>query len=384
MTPRSPIRLGHSRAPEPRLAVREFHAAVVQDDPALVLFFCSNEYDRDELADELRRQFGPAPLVGCTTAGEIGPEGYCSRSLSGVSFARESFSVATGLVDHLQAFQANRCDAVVQEALGELEAAGASTDPAHAFGLILVDGLSLREEVVARTLKLGLGRIPLFGGSAGDGTRFANAQVYHGGRFHDDGAVLAVVSTGLPFTVFKTQHFVALDERLVVTEADPSRRIVHEINGRPAAVEYARCVGTTVDGLDPLRFAGRPFVVVIEGSEYVRSVQRVNPDGSLTFYCAIDEGVILRPALGADLVSDLSERFRAVEASVGEPQLVIACDCILRAAEVAETGATDQVAALLTARNAVGFSTYGETFGGFHMNQTLTGIAIGSPAEARG
>jgi hypothetical protein len=34
------------------------------------------------------------------------------------------------------------------------------------------------------------------------------------------------------------------------------------------------------------------------------------------------------------------------------------------------------------ANNAVGFSTYGEQFNGIHVNQTLTGVAIGRGDEA--
>ncbi len=39
-------------------------------------------------------------MVGCTTAGEIGPLAYCDHSLSGASFSGESFAAVTGLLDH--------------------------------------------------------------------------------------------------------------------------------------------------------------------------------------------------------------------------------------------------------------------------------------------
>ena len=42
-------------------------------------------------------------------------------------------------------------------------------------------------------------------------------------------------STPFPFRIFKTQHFVCDEERLVVTAADPATRTVSEINGLPAA-----------------------------------------------------------------------------------------------------------------------------------------------------
>ena len=80
----------------------------------------------------------------------------------------------------------------------------------------------------------------MLGGSAGDGLQFARTHVYFDGRFHTDAAVVVLVSTPLPFTIFRIQHFVPTNERLVVTEADAARRVVRELNGLPAAEEYAR------------------------------------------------------------------------------------------------------------------------------------------------
>ena len=72
---------------------------------------------------------------------------------------------------------------------------------------------------------------------------FDSTFVYCDGRFSSNSAILVLATTPLPFTEFKTQHFVPTDERLVVTEADPSMRVVKEINGLPAAEEYARILG---------------------------------------------------------------------------------------------------------------------------------------------
>ena len=108
---------------------------------------------------------------------------------------------------------------------------------------MLVDGASVSEEPVAYAFQEGLGDVSLIGGSAGNGLRFGSTYVYVDGRFLSDAAVLVVADTPLPIMPFKTQHFVPTDERLVVTEADPARRTVTEIDGLPAAAEYARALG---------------------------------------------------------------------------------------------------------------------------------------------
>ena len=377
----SQIRTMQTCAAEARVAAREFHEGVIQPDTEMVMFFCSSNYDLDALADEMNRLFGGIPVVGCTTAGEIGPLGYRDHTLSGASFPAGACTAESGVLGELQQFAIPRGQAFAQSLLQRLEARAPGADGSNSFGFLLIDGLSIREEPVTRVLQAALGNIALFGGSAGDDLKFEKTWVFHDGAFHEDSAVLVVMSTEFPFRLFKTQHFSSLEERLVVTEADTGHRLVREINGLPAAEEYARLVGVPVADLDPSRFATSPVVVLIDGTDYVRSIQRAQPDGSLTFYCAIDEGLVLRVARGVDLVENLKQTLAGIRDELGPPQLVLACDCILRNLEVSQKGTKQAVEALLEGNNVVGFSTYGEQFGGVHVNQTLTGIAIGGAGK---
>ena len=105
-----------------------------------------------------------------------------------------------------------------------------------------------------------------------------------------------MVRTRAPFKLFTADHFVSSETRMVVTEADPTTRIVTEINAEPAGREYARLVGLAVDKLTPMIFATHPVVVKVGGRYYTRSIQKVNDDESLTFFCAIDKGVVLTVA----------------------------------------------------------------------------------------
>jgi hypothetical protein len=375
------IHMAQSRATEARQAVEEFHGAVAQPDMEVVIFFCSSEYDLDVLAAEMNRLFAGIRVVGCTTAGEIGPAGYCTHSLSGASFPAGSCVAVSGLLDHLSQFDISRGNDFAQSLLQRLESKVPQAGPDDSFAMLLIDGLSIREEPVAHALQYALGKITLFGGSAGDDLKFAKTSVYSDGRFHSDSAALILINTSLPFRIFKTQHFVATDERLVVTEADPAKRIIKEIGGLPATEEYARLVGVDVHELNPMRFAASPVVVMIDGTDYVRSIQKANPDGSLTFYCAIEEGLVLRSAHGVDLVKNLEQTFEKIKAEIGPPQLVFGCDCILRNLEVTQNGLKDRVGEIFRHNNTIGFSSYGEQFHGVHVNQTLTGIAIGFASE---
>ncbi|CAM4432535.1 MAG: hypothetical protein LEGION0403_FIIPPAGN_01104 [Legionella sp.] len=371
------IRLAQSCLTNAREAVREFYEAVKQPNIELVIFFCSSEYDLDALADEMKCLFTGIQVIGCTTAGEIGPAGYRDHSLTGVSFSATDFKAVAGLLTDLQQLQISKCQHFTQELLQRLER---QTDTQNSFAFLLIDGLSIREEPVTRILQGELGKIPLVGGSAGDNLNFNATYVYFDGHFHSDSAIMTLVTTNLPFKIFKTQHFIVTDKRLVVTDADTAHRRVKEINGLPAAQEYARILGIDAYGLDPMRFATSPIVVMIGGTNYVRSIQKANSDGSLTFFCAIENGLVLRVAKGVDLVDNLKENFAQLRSEIGPPQLVLGCDCILRKLEVSPE-ILAPINDIFQQNNTIGFNTYGEQFLGVHVNQTLVGIAIGSNSK---
>jgi len=219
--------------------------------------------------------------------------------------------------------------------------------------------------------------VSIIGGSAGDDLRFAQTTVYWDGQFIPNAALFSLVETTLPFYVFNTQHFSPTDKKLVVTEADPSRRIVTEINAEPAAQEFARILDMPVTAMNPTIFSKYPLMLKIGDGWYVRSIQKVNDDESLSLFSAIDAGLVLTVGQGEDLVANLEDTIHRIYREVPNPALIIGCDCILRKLEIVEKGLTREVDNLLRGASFVGFSTYGEQYDCVHVNQTLTGVAIG-------
>jgi len=376
------VRIGFSAQSAPAAAAAELRVQISHEQAGLALAFVSSRYDCDALAPHLRREFGDLPLIGCTTAGEIGPLGYMEDGISGLSLGRADLIYEFGLIEGVSGLDNRRGQAFAYALRQRLAQRVETFDTNRCFALLLIDGLCGHEEHVARAIHDGLGGIPMMGGSAGDGMNFRRTTVLYGGHFFPDAAVLLVAATPHPFTCFKTQHFACGAQRMVVTGAIPERRIATEINGFPAAEEYARAVGLEISQLNPLVFSAHPMVVKIGGADFVRSIQKVNPDGSLTFFCAIDEGIVINVAKGVDLVDNLNTLFGDIEKRIGPPRLVIGCDCILRRLELIQNGMIDKVSAILREHHVVGFSTYGEQFRGMHVNQTFTGIAIGAKKVA--
>ena len=339
-----------------------------------LLFFCSSDYDLDRLGAALERCFD-CPVVGCTTAGEIGPK-YSDGSIVAASLSAEKFRIHPRLIKTLGKLDAAASKAVADELRCRLQWSS-RFDGTQMFGLLLIDGMSVLEEQVVAFLHAAIHGVQLIGGSAGDNMRFEKTHVYYGGKFHSDAAVFTLVESRLPFHAFKLQHFEPSEMDLVVTEADPEQRIVYEINGGPAAAEYAETVGLSSAELSPQIFSKYPVMLQIGDEWYVRSIQKVNEDGSLTFFCAIDNGLPLTVARGVGFLRSLRAQVQVIQSRFSSIECTIGCDCIHRRLELTAAGHTEQVEAELSKLNFLGFSTFGEQFGGLHVNQTLTAVVLG-------
>ncbi len=370
------VRRGFTSAPTAEAAAGELGQQVGDPEAAVNLVFASPQYDLHRLGPLLDHHL-PGLVVGCTTAGEIAPTGYATGSICAVSLTSPDIESHALILAPLTGASRTTIEATIERARRTLDAARHRRPNASAFGLLLIDGLSVMEEQVIALLAAALDDLPLVGGSAGDELRFGTTHVLAGGAFAPDQAVLLLVITTLPFSVFKTQHFQATDQRLVITRASPEQRLVQEVNGRPAADEYARVVGVPRGRLGPELFSNHPLMLRFGGEYYVRSIQKAHDDGSLTFYCAIDEGVVLRLGTGKNLVDNLGDAFAAARRKVDRPVLTIGCDCILRRLEITSNDLEQPVNRLLRDNHVIGFSTYGEQFGSLHVNQTFTGIMLG-------
>ncbi len=202
-------------------------------------------------------------------------------------------------------------------------------------------------------------------------------KIYCDGSFQSNAAVFALFETTLPIKVFKTQHFEITEQRMVITSSDPATRTVYEINGIPAAQAYAESLGLTIQQLIPQNYSEHPVMLTIGDETFVRSIRHVNADGSLVFYAAIEDGVVLNLGKCGDIVADLRSQLDALASQLPSIQLILGCDCILRRLEIVDKKLQPSVNEILARYNFMGFSTYGEQYNAVHVNQTLTGIAIG-------
>lgn len=342
-----------------------------------LIFFSQALIGADRLAAALRRQAPWLSYAACSTAGEITPAGLEEGQAIAILLPASSFTVDSIMIRDLSTAGMSDITARVEALKRNRREREDCRQRPGLFALCFIDGMSFAEEAVTSALHWGLDDIPLIGGSAGDDLKFETTTLILNGAVARDCAIVALVSTDLPFQVFKTENFVPTGEKLVVTASDPDRRVVREFNAAGAADEFAAAIGIEAGSLTPMSFASHPVVVRVGGEYYCRSIQKVNADGSLTFFCAIDDGIVLTIAQPTGMVESTRQALRNVADTLGGIDMVLGFDCVLRRLDAQNRQVFREMSELYSANNVIGFGTYGEQYRSMHLNQTFTGIAFG-------
>lgn len=377
------ILTGLTNANDELRACKELAEKLNAQEAKLNLIFCSRNYEKRKLSLGLNEYLGPH-TIACSTAGEISKEGFTDSSMVGLSLQGHEFEVDLITVTNLRE-QNEDIILDIKNQFHEIQnrhrivLKGSKT-----FGILLIDGLSVKEEEFVSLLDEVLKGLPLIGGSASDQLKFESTLVYANGELRENAATLAIVSTTVPFELFKVQHFRETETKFVITAATPQNRTVQEIEGIPAALFYAQMLGLDISALNPSVFSKNPVMLKIRDDYCVRSIQKMNPDLSLTFYCAIDNGLVLRLGSLRSIAESSNELFNHLDKTLGKDKLCLSFECVLRKLEILELpqAEKEKIMNQYSSNNVVGFHTFGEQLGGVHINQTLTGVAFGTTRTA--
>ncbi|MBZ9987219.1 FIST C-terminal domain-containing protein [Mesorhizobium sp. BH1-1-5] len=369
--------------PDPNAFARAIAAEAAEGNAGFaLLFFSQSLVDAAALAQALKVHAPSLAYAGCSTAGEITPQGLEEGHALALLLPAASFSTVSTTVENLSSSSMDGITGEVVELRRLLRSRAGQERAKSVFALCFIDGLSYAEEAVTSAIHWGLDDIPLIGGSAGDDLKFETTSLISNGKVTSDSAIIVLVATEIPFHVFKTDNFIPTDEKLVVTASDPDHRIVREFNATNAAEEYAASVGTVPQALTPLSFASHPVVVKVAGEYYCRSIQRMHVDGSLSFFCAIDDGVVLSIAQPKNMVESTRAALQDAERKLGGIDMILGFDCVLRRLDARNRQVYREISELYRTNKVIGFGTYGEQYRSMHLNQTFTGIAFGERQAA--
>lgn len=348
---------------------------------AFALIYFSKSRVESEAIIALMAQAAPdLSYAACSTAGELTPHGAAEGQIMVVLLPKDHFRVAAApmRIDRTRRLDEAAADVAAFRRLFQAEYE--ETETIRNFAMCFTDGLSFDEEAVAAALHWGLDDMPLLGGSAGDGLDFNSTCLILNGEVLSDGTILLLINCDLPLQIFKTENFEPTSQKLVVTRSDPERRIVYEFNADDAAHVYAGVVGVDPQSLSPMTFASHPLVLRIGNEMYCRSIQKVNADGSLSFFCAIDDGIVLTVAEPTGMARSTADVLAGVRETIGEIDFVLGFDCVLRRIDARNRQVTHKISQLYAENRVIGFNTYGEQYRSMHLNQTLAGVAFGMSA----
>ncbi len=358
------------------LAISKIAKNFDYSESAFLLIFASPRYSAEALEEAFGKYWDGLPVYGCSTAGEIDSDGYAKDTIVAINFPKSHFDAHEILYD----FDHEKTLVEISEKTRRSEKDIPKPKFQNQFGLLLVDGTSKLEDIVVAAVDVGLStRMPVFGGSAGDGMQFDETFIFNHRRCHRNAALLILVATDFEVRGIGFDHFEPTDERMVVTGAIPDQRILTELNGAPAAKEYARLIGKPLDDVTPTDFAENPLLVRSGEKYHVRSIKEVTPDGQIEMLAAIDYGLIFYLGRGKELLHTLVSELGSVTVRNKKPNLILGFDCVLRKLEIEQNNLSDEVSEILRQYKVVGFNTYGEQYVGVHVNQTFVGVAFFAP-----
>lgn len=357
------MRVGSSGAPDSALAAKEaVKAALAGERAALVILFVSPVYDMHRVAAAANDAGGGAPLIGCSTSGEIGNGVAGSGRVVAIAVGGDGFVVRTscGFI----AAGAEQAGTVAAQGLIGLEAP-------HTALILLAEGLAgLHSEMVRGAYGVGGATVKIVGAYAGDDLSMTGTWQIHGGTAYQGAIVGAALGSDGPIGVGVGHGWTRTGEPMVVTESDGQH--IFRIDDQPALDRYLTQAGVpeseweNTDGW-PTIMLSAPLALPRPAGDDVRAVLSADlRDRSLT--CSdVPHGSLVSMMTGdADTVI-AGTRQACAEAIEGlggvAPIGFVAFDCAGRRALLGEDGLAAELEGLAEFVGDAplgGFYTYGE------------------------
>lgn len=370
----------YTNSPDSDQAAAQLLSQLEGADPTIVLFFAALHHDGGLLGAALSQALPNTRIIGCSSNGTFSQDDHGEGGASAIALGKESVArAAVAVADYSGGIESG-----VNEACRSLEnqlGQRLNTLAHDRFvALVLVEGGTRTEEDFAEFLGNRAPQLAVVGGSAGDNAAFEQTWVVNGATAAVRASVIAILELKVPFQVVQENHFSCCDQSMVVTRADPSRRLVYEFDGVPAAELFAKRLGVRPQELTLEALTHAPLGALVNGSPWIRAPIR-REGSAIMFACAMPEKAhvsFVRPVeegLIANTRFVLEKTQRDLGSGLGA---AILFDCTGRKLEAAGLGQLDEYRQVFEHFEHAGFFTNGETFLG-HINLTLTGLFLGHP-----
>ncbi len=260
------------------------------DDPNFGLVFCSGgKYGKDDRTikkfvdgvHSVLSKYDNCKWIGCTTAGEITPDGvmHSSATVTVLSSKFMKFGVGVGKDLNKEAFKSGKeaitealrnvkIDKYIDSYISYLSAKTKSPSELikqRQFAVLtLPAGFTMKEAGWEDDMLDGIKSVvgattPIVGGSAADDLQFVKNYQFENGNVYTNSVILAVLFSNVNIGFGLEHGFEPTDKITLITKAKGN--IVYELNNRPAVDVYAEILGVNkkelTKGLGFLRAMGK-------------------------------------------------------------------------------------------------------------------------------
>lgn len=367
---------GNQSGDDVRSVVAKLVANIRQPQMKLVMFFSSKKYDIKEVAQIFKEYLPEIDVVGCTTAGELSNQGFTEGSISALSIAADDFEAAPYLMKEINQKVIFAKDDILHAA----STIGLTPDSDDGFILTLIDSSQAAEEKILSLLRNNFPKLDIVGGSAAD-EDFKETLVSVNGEAMENAAAIVFIKTSHEMLFYKENIYTPTDIQLEVTSANIKDRLVLELNGKPAAEEYARILGIDMDYLrENFRdvFFANPLGRTFGEDIWITAPTSIVDDKAIAFASLILPGTRVKLLKPIDAIAEARKTVETIKQKLPNCKGVILFNCLLRYLQFKKDNQTDIIAQEYAKLGPIcGFNTHGEQLQRHHMNQTLTLVAFG-------
>jgi hypothetical protein len=262
--------------------------------PDMIWVFGAISYDQPKLLRGIRSIADEAPLIGCTTDGEISTGGLSTDSVTVMALRCDHLKFKTVLVESLS---------------GDSFAAGVKVGKALQgtgcrYLQLFSDGIKCNATRIIEGIKQELGgEIKVAGGTAGDGGVFSCTYQYCNDQPLTDSVVAVGFIGDFHFGTGVKSGWIPFGMAKHVTRSEGN--VVYELDGQPALQVYERFLGKYAACLPavgveyPLALLGPNDSADENGTFVCRATMGVNrEEGSITFAGDVPKGSLVKMTMG--------------------------------------------------------------------------------------
>ncbi|PRR83670.1 FIST signal transduction protein [Clostridium luticellarii] len=334
--------------------------------PKLLIYYTSEDRFKP-FSKMLQKKFNNCIIIGNSAHREICKYGFTSGALLVMDF-EDGIECHAGIIKNVNKYPIKYVGNM-QKALDKFE----NTENTICFEFCI--GTANSEEKVLSTITSVLKsyNIPLAGGSSAASQQPGTTYVGLNGEIYDNECVFVLIKNlGGRVKIYRENIFKSTGKIFTATRVDLKNRIVHELDGKPAAEILADALNVPVNELESLLFLYHPLGRVVGNNVYISTSSKVIDNKSVSYFSRVYTNCQVLLLEREDYKKVLNSTISKILSDFEHISCSLVINCMARTAIFEkENFAGDFSRKLGELGNYIGYSSYGEQMNDQHFNQTM-------------